>query len=280
MEQFSYSQRLIKQHFNRQASSLSTLDFLFRELAARVSSRLDYINLQPDVIIDCGSGLGFDHHELRSRYPMAKIYETDLSLGILKTQQTNTSWLGRVLRNQERRKLIVADAYELPFKHQFANLMYANLLLPYLADIPRYFKEVYRILSVGGSFCISGLGVDSFKELRELGLTTYRFPDMHDIGDMLIAAGFSNPVVDTEYITLDYDDIATLLADIRLVGCGAANDLSLRKSLSRKEFIAIKEKDQIPTKITLELFVAHGWKDQQQISLPEGYQPINFIRHK
>lgn len=280
MEQFSYNQRLIKQHFNRQAPSLSTLDFLFRELAARVSSRLDYINLQPDVIIDCGSGLGFDYHELRARYPVAKIYETDLSLGVLKTQQTNTSWLGRVLRNRERRKLIVADAYELPFKHQFANLVYANLLLPYLADIPRYFKEVYRILGVGGSFCISGLGVDSFKELRELGLTTYRFPDMHDIGDMLIAAGFSNPVVDTEYITLDYDDIATLLADIRLVGSGAANDLSLRKPLSRNEFITIKEKYPIPTKVTLELFVAHGWKDQQQISLPEGYQPINFIRHK
>lgn len=278
MEQFSYNQRLIKQHFNRKSAKLSMLDFLFKELSARVSSRLDYIKLQPDVIVDCGSGLGFDYQELCLRYPQARIYELDLSLELLKTQQVQTGWLRGLFNKSKSRNLIAGNAYQLPFKNQAANLVYANLLLPYLADIPAYFSEVNRVLALGGSFCISGLGVDSFKEVRELGLSTYRFPDMHDIGDMLIAAGFSNPVVDTEYITLEYDDIATLLNDMRMVGCGAANDISLFKPLSRADLQRIKQLYNLPSKLTLELFVAHGWKDQQHIDLPDGHQPINFIR--
>jgi malonyl-CoA O-methyltransferase len=120
--------------------------------------------------------------------------------------------------------------------------------------------------------------VDSFKELRALGLSSYRFPDMHDIGDMCIDAGFSNPVVDTEYITLDYEDLAMLLREVKLVAHGAANAPSLRQRLTKSEALKLRQLYNLPHKLTLEIFVAHGWKDQSRIDLPPGQSVINFKR--
>ena len=101
---------------------------------------------------------------------------------------------------------------------------------------------------------------------------------MHDIGDMCIDAGLSNPVVDTEYITLDYESLALLLHEVKLVACGAANAASLRQSLTKSQLKNIQQQYNLPHKLTLEVFVAHGWKDQSRIDLPAGQQAINFKR--
>jgi malonyl-CoA O-methyltransferase len=47
-----------------------------------------------------------------------------------------------------------------------------------------------------------------------------KFPDLHDTGDSLVAAGFADPVMDSETIALDYGSIQDLLADLE--GTGAA----------------------------------------------------------
>lgn len=280
MEDIYYNYQLIRHLLNRKAGQITTLDFILSELATRVMSRLDYIKLQPEVIVDCGSGLGYDYQLLKQKFTTAKIYELDASLNILQLQQNKGSWLGNLFSKSNSRHLINANAYELPLKHQCVDLLYANQLLPYLSDLVKFFKEVRRVLRIGGSFCVAGLGVDSFKELRELGLSTYRFPDMHDVGDMLIEVGFSNPVVDTEYITLEYDSLATLLNDIKLIGCGAANSHLLRSPITRQQWHLIQDKLEKPIKLTLEIFVAHGWKDQQKIDLPDGYSPIAFNKFR
>jgi malonyl-CoA O-methyltransferase len=41
---------------------------------------------------------------------------------------------------------------------------------------------------------------------------------MHDLGDMLVAAGFADPVMDMEMITLTYPSPRSLLADQRHLG--------------------------------------------------------------
>ena len=37
-----------------------------------------------------------------------------------------------------------------------------------------------------------------------------RFVDMHDVGDMLVHAGFADPVMDMEHLTLTYADAAAM----------------------------------------------------------------------
>lgn len=280
MNDISYNYKLIRQILNTKSNKLPDLNFIFDNLAKRVMTRLDYIKLEPKVVIDCGSGFGYDYNLLKDKFHGSTIYEIDASLEILRTQKDKKSWFKNILSRSENRNLINADVYHIPIKNGIADFIYANQLLPYLSDIVAYFKEARRVLKVGGAFCISGLGVDSFKELRELGLSTYRFPDMHDIGDMLVEVGFTNPVVDTEYITLEYDNLATLFYDIKLVGCGAASSATLRRSITKAELEIIKSKLHQPIQLTLEVFVAHGWKDQHRIDLPTGYSPIKFSKSK
>ena len=281
--------QIIRQVLNRKAVNLQSLDFIFRELATRVISRLDYIKIKPNIILECGSGLGFDRELLSKRFQDASIIEMDVAIEILKQHNSKTHSLVNLFRRTAKRNLICGDAQSLPIATSSVDFAYSNLLLPYLADVSQYIREMERILKVGGAFCIAGFGVDTFKEIREMGFATYTFPDMHDIGDMLLARGFSNPVVDTEYITLQYDDLKTLLADIRLIGCGAAINTNDRKIVAKSRIHALGEKFSPadlgqftvspiePLKLTLEMFVAHGWKDKVTLDLPKGQSVINFM---
>lgn len=278
-DNISISTPIIRKVLNRKSSQLGALDFIFKELATRVISRLDYIKLTPKRILDCGSGLGFDRELLAQKYPESLLIELDCAIEVLRPQlPPKSKW--SLWRKLSSRQFVCGDAYHLPLATASINFFYSNLLLPYISDIPAFIREMRRVLALGGAFCFAGLGVDSLKELRALGLSSYRFPDMHDIGDMLIDAGFSNPVVDTEYITLDYDDLQTLLQDIRLVACGAANDASLRRKISKGQFTELTNQLKNKSKLTLEVFVAHGWKDRNKIELPAGQSIINFQSHK
>ena len=240
--------------------------------------RLDYIKITPDVILDIGCGMGIDAKLLKSKFTKTPIIELDLSINILQQYQTKQGLLKKIFANEM--KHICADAVALPVKSQSVNLVWSNLCLPYIDDMEAYFKEIRRVLTLGGLFLVTGFGVDSLQQLREVGLNTYNFPDMHIIGDILVKLGFNHPVTDLEYITLEYDSVEQLLSDIRIVGCGGAgknrcsslsktgyNDLSNR-------FNKITKNGKIP--LTLEVFYAHGWKDNVNLDLPDNKKIIQF----
>lgn len=266
--------RLIRQILRRNRTRLDTLDFIYRELASRMLSRLDYIKIVPDIMLDCGSGMGYDYELLKNKYPNSNIIQVDLVNEFNQRENKSSGWLKNIFSKKTSSDFIAADVLSLPFANSSMDFYYSNLLLPYLSDPVPMVKEMRRVLKVGGGFFIAGLGVDSLKELREFGLTTNTFPDMHDIGDMLIAAGFTNPVVDTEYLSLDYEHLATLLQDIKLVGCGATYGSG--NYFGKNAYLELKKRIASPVKLTLEVFVAHGWKDREQIELPEGMSAINF----
>jgi len=50
------------------------------------------------------------------------------------------------------------------------------------------------------------------------------FVDMHDLGDMLVQAGFADPVMDQETLTLQYDTAQALLDELRSLGGNTAPD--------------------------------------------------------
>ena len=47
---------------------------------------------------------------------------------------------------------------------------------------------------------------------------TIEFVDMHDLGDMLVRAGFADPVMDQETLTVQWDSPQALCDDLRLLG--------------------------------------------------------------
>ena len=89
--------------------------------------------------------------------------------------------------------------------------VWSNLMLHWLDDPLPALRELHRVLEVSGLLCFATLGPDTLKELRVAaqkvgaGDTAKRFLDMHDLGDMLVASGFGDPVMDMEMITLSYN---------------------------------------------------------------------------
>lgn len=267
--------QLVYNKLNQKASKLEQLAFIYQEVASRMEQRLDYIKMQPKTILDLGSGLDIDAKLLAKRYPAADLYKLDLSDRVLNLYgKPQKSWFKLFNKNKD---LICGDANLLPFKPLSMNMIWSNLLLPHITTLKELFNQIYTTLNWDGMCLLSGLGVDTFKELREAGLSTYNFPDMHLIGDLLIGSGFSDPVTDVEYIKLEYDRVDHLLSDVRVLGLGAwSNQVN---HLSKTQYLNLKDSlHQINGKytLTLELFYAHAWKSSQAKHKARSEQIIQF----
>ena len=103
-------------------------------------------------------------------------------------------------------------------------MVWSNLALQWCNDLPATFVELQRVLKVDGLLMFSSFGVDTLQELRTAfhDVDGYnhvnRFADMHDIGDMLVAAGFADPVMEMERITLTYNDVRAVMQDLKSIG--------------------------------------------------------------
>jgi malonyl-CoA O-methyltransferase len=296
-----HKHQLISRKLNSNAAQIHTLEPVYHEIATRMVERLDYIKVNGNHVLDIGSGLNVDVKLLAAKLPKANIYKVDIALEILKQYRRIPShklWTNKLWRKNQ--DLICADALKLPIKSQSMNLVWSNLVLPYIHDIKSYFKEIRRVLTLGGTFLVSGLGVDSLYQLRDLGLTTYDFPDMHLIGDILIELGFSDPVTDVEYIKLEYDSLNQLLNEVRLIGCGAANlsnyprkeqssnilpvsSVSQRVEsnyLTKDRYFDLKRNLKPDSNgkfsLTLEVFYAHAWKDKVVVDLAPNQSIVQF----
>jgi malonyl-CoA O-methyltransferase len=139
------------------------------------------------------------------------------------------------------------------------------------------FRELHRVLEVGGLLMFSALGPDTLQELRAAGATTLRrFHDMHDLGDMLLAAGFAEPVMEMEKITFTYAGPRGLLRDQRLLGVrdgllGAMDFREARRVFRAWE--AQRREGRLPA--TFEIVYGHAWKAAPKTA-PEGHAVVRF----
>jgi malonyl-CoA O-methyltransferase len=109
-------------------------------------------------------------------------------------------------------------------------LVWANMMLHAVSDPPSLFERWQEALAVDGFVMFSCLGPGTLRELRALyrrlgwPTPTPHFVDMHDLGDMLVRAGFADPVMDQETLTLHWDSPQALLRELRSLGGNAAPD--------------------------------------------------------
>jgi malonyl-CoA O-methyltransferase len=221
-------------------------DFLRREVAARMFERLALVKLDPQRVLDAGCGEGADLSGLHKRYPDAHMIGVDAAPAMLAVagarQVSAQSSLDRVLsqwlpdrvwgRGQAQSDLLAGDFARLPFAVNAFDLVWSNLALHWHPQPDSVYAEWRRVLRVDGLLMFSCFGPDTFKELRAAFATVDRLPhalpfvDMHDFGDMLVEVGFSTPVMDMETITITYDTVGKLMADVRAWG---GNPLATRR---------------------------------------------------
>ena len=261
-------QRHIVSAFGRAAASYARHATLQRDVEDLLLERLEYVREAPARVLDVGSGPGRGTAALRKRFSSAHVIALDIATPML--TQIRPGWLRPITR-------VCADARELPFADASVDVLYSNLCLQWIEDLPALFNEFRRVLRPGAYVAFSTFGPDSLYELRSAWSAADDTPhvngflDIARVGDALIAAGFRDPVLDVEHFTLAYDDAFGLMRDLK--GIGATNaDVHRTRGLTGKtrlqRMIAAYERFRADGKLpaTYEIIFAHAWA-------PEASQP-------
>lgn len=193
---------------------------LFKIIEEEMLSRMDYITLKPEKIL-----AGGETHALVKRYPHAKI-----------TLLENAS---------------IENNYD---------LIFVNMVLPWRNDFAQTLQAWCSALRQDGLLMLSCLGLDTLKEMSNEKSSQLKLYDMHDVGDALSHAGFADPVLDVEQITLRYRDAKTL-----------SNEMLAYHFISH-ELISS------PLTLTLEVIYAHAWGTDHYAADEEGTVRIPISR--
>jgi malonyl-CoA O-methyltransferase len=261
-DEYFIDPRAVRRAFDRASATFDANAAVHAELRNRLLERLEVVRLTPAVILDLGAGTGHGARALQDRYRSAYVAAADISPRMLVQARRQQRFLKRFGR-------IACDAHALSLKAASVDLVFSNLMLQWCADPDRVFAELARVLKRGGLLTFTALGPDTLRELRSAwGRSTnvhvHRFIDMHDVGDALMRAGFAEPVMDTERLTVTYRDLDTLLAELK--GSGSTN-LALGRSrglrsvaahrAARERYEATRTNAVLP--VTLEVVYGHAW---------------------
>ncbi len=166
--------------------------------------------------------------------------------------------------------LAAIGATGIPLQDGCIDLVFSNLLLPWIGDLQAVFAEVARVLRKGGLLAFSTLGPDSLTELREAWASVDEhehvnsFADMHDVGDGLVRAGLRDPVLDTDFLKVSYRDTESLFRDLTLLGArnclaGRARTLTGKQRFQDMENRLRNRFKGGILELKLELVYGHAW---------------------
>jgi malonyl-CoA O-methyltransferase len=228
-----------------------------------MAERLGVIRLQPHRMIDwCGFN-GGGSNRLRQAYPQAQLLcvETDATLLARSLVPAPRRWW------PARRAAVVLPVAPQALQPEAAELLWANMMLHLEPDPPALMRSWLQALAVGGFLMFSTLGPGSLTALRRLyGEAGWPAPfapfvDMHDLGDMLLRAGFADPVMDQELLTLTWPDANALLAELRSLGGNAdpARAAGLRTPRWRERLCdALRQLQGADGRLRLQFEVVYG----------------------
>jgi len=217
--------------------------------------RLDYVRLAPQRILDAGSGAAREARGLQRRYGVPVI-ALDAALAVLPRRRWSDAILGRKIVP------VCGELERLPFAGASFGLAWSNMALHWVRDPLAALRELERVLAPDGLLMFSTLGPDSLKELRAAAgaARVHEFIDMHDLGDMLMAAGYAAPVMDMEWLRIDYESGLRLLADLRASGQTSARRDRPRGLAGRGWRERLERALGGRMQSTYEVIYGHAWK--------------------
>ena len=274
-----FDQQRVRQAFDKAADSYDEAALLQKEVCKRLLEKLDVVRLSPEWILDAGTGTGEAVKPLQKKYKKAELVLFDLSESMLKKAVKQ----GAFLRKPHQ---VCGNIEALPFADQSFDLLFSNLAMQWCNDLGAALVEFKRVLKPGALLQFATFGPDTLKELRaswkkvDEAVHVNSFIDMHDIGDALLQAGFAEPVMESEMITVHYRDVDTLMQDLRDIGAnvtanGHRRGLLTRNMLMqmREAYEAYRQGDVLPA--TYEIVYGHAWvaeADQGKASSPNNIQ--------
>ena len=278
----------VRNSFDRASADYEAAAVLQARVGDEVLERLDFFKLVPGTVLDLGAGTGRITGELKRRYRRANVVAVDLAPGMLREARKHMGLFRRFGR-------VCGDVRRLPFKDASVDIAVSNLMLQWCDDLDLAFREVRRVLKPDGLFAFTTFGPDTLKELRNAwaAVDDYShvntFIDMHDIGDALVRAGLTEPVLDVERMTLTYADVLALMRDLKAIGAhnvtaGRSRALMGRNALRRvaAAYEPARREGRIPATYEVVYGAAWGRAGKRAASAVDGEVRISpsAIRHR
>ena len=213
-----FDRSLLKLKRTRAARDFSSFDFLFSWVKNNLQDRLDVIQRNPERIVQLGG---------RGGRLMDGAVICDL--------------------NDAFAPDVISDSEFFPFAPASLDCVISALDLHSVNDLPGALLQIKQALKPDGMFVAAVFGGETLHELRTslstaemdlregLSPRVFPFADKQEFGALLQRAGFALPVVDSEIVTVTYEHMFKLMADIR--GMGEGNVIAARdKTYVGKEF--------------------------------------------
>ena len=257
---FRLDRRAVRRAFDQASNSYDAAAHLQATARAELLDRLQWLKCAPDVVLDAGAGTGAAMGELARIYPTATIVGVDLAFG-----------MARKIATLEPHALAVCgDVFSLPLRTGSVQLVFSSLLLQWCDDLDLALAELRRVLAPGGLLLFATLGPDTLQELRRAWGAAdghehvSRFVDMHDIGSALGRAGFHEPVLDVDRLTLHYPQALDLMRNLKAIGARNASasrtrGLTSRTRLQRVQAAYENERRDGLLPATYEVVYAAAW---------------------
>lgn len=249
--------------------------FFHRHVAQLMNARLDYVKVQPRQIVLAGIDGNQIYPLLAKRFPKALFCEiAEQESALLESARLRGK--PSLFSIHKKVRQICQDWAISPIPA--TDLLISNLALHTM--LPEKISAVFKLwqhnLNEQGMLFLSTLGIDSLREvhglMQEYGIDNQRLRDMHDWGDLLLSAGFGDPVVDSEKIMLNYATADGFWRDMRALGIAFQ---AADKQAEQAFYNAIEK--QFATgclkEITLEIVQIHAIKPPMR---EDGAIPIHF----
>jgi len=270
----------IRQSFNRAASSYDRFAVLQREVESRLLERIEFQRYEPGIILDLGCGTGSASRSLAARFQQAGVIALDWAPAMLAKVGARD---GIDPVSQDGVVRLCANMHALPLAARSVDLVFSNLALQWSYDLPAVFREFRRIMKPDAMLVFTCFGPDTLYELKQAWRAVDElphvndYPDMHDIGDELLAAGYREPVMDAERLTMEYPDVMSLMREIKGIGAhnvasqrapGMTGKTSLKAMLNAYE--QFSRDDRYPASYEVVYGIAFAPADGQPVKTADG----------
>lgn len=281
-----YIKQQIANHFGQANEVYDTIAVLQQQVGQELINRLKFLGLQANVSLDVGAGTGALATALISTMPQTQLILSDIAFPMVNFAKTSLA--------TPNTHYLCSDAEAIPIANDTVDLIISNMTFQWCPNPKQLYKELFRVLKPEGRLLFSTVGPATLYELKASWAEVNQHPhvndfiDMHNIGDDLLATGFSEPVMDAEQYTLTYHSVKDLLVDLKQLGSSntnlnKSNGLVTANQLNQlaHAYEAFRRDDILPA--TYEIVFGYAKKianQTQHTSNSEVTIPIDSIRRK
>ena len=260
---FRLDRARLRASFERASAGYESAAVLQARVSAELLERLAAFSFSPAVVLDLGAGTGRVTRELKRRYRRAQVIALDIAPGMLREARRHQGLWRRFAR-------VCGDALRLPLASGSVDVLFSSLMLQWCEPLEAALAEVRRVLKPDGFFTFSTFGPDTLHEPRSAWAAAdgynhvNHFTDVRDIGDALMRAGLTEPVLDVDRVVVSYPDTLALMRDLKAIGAhnvtaGRPRALTGRARLKRMQdaYEIYRHADRLPA--TWEVVYGAAW---------------------